>query len=80
MDTSHLEGVVTAYRQSSVLDTDGCLKLDGLPFRAGDSVEVIIFFNARKPDDWEEFPFRGAAYRYDRPTDPLFDDCVASEK
>jgi hypothetical protein len=58
-----------AHRAEVVLIEDGKLALDRLPFRAGQTVEVIVLPTpAPEP---EAFPSRGSVLRYDQPTDPV---------
>ena len=58
-----------AHRVEAILSEDGKLLLDHLPFRAGQSVEVIIL-PAPKSAAPGSHPLRGTILRYDRPTDP----------
>jgi hypothetical protein len=57
-----------------VLERDGTLTLDHLPFLAGDSLEVIIVPRGavRQPDN--AYPLRGTAVDYDRPFEPAAAD------
>jgi len=61
MSTHHVE--VT-------LAQDGQLVLDELPFRAGDTVEVIIHARRSKPNG-NEYPLRGQPIKYLYPTEPV---------
>jgi hypothetical protein len=54
---------MTAHRIEATLTEDGKLSLDNLPFRAGQSVEVIVLPAAH--------PLTGTVLRYERPTDPV---------
>jgi hypothetical protein len=58
-----------AHRIEVVLAEDGKLLLDGLPFRAGQAVEVIVL-PANRPVSPAQ-ALRGTVLRYDRPTDPV---------
>lgn len=60
-----------AHRIETVLAEDGKLSLDHLPFRAGQSVEVIVL-PAPQPTA-NGHPLRGTVLRFDRPTDPVDD-------
>ena len=60
-----------AHRTESVLTADGKLVLDRLPFRAGETVEVIVL--PVPPVQPTPSPPRGTVVRYDRPTDPVAD-------
>jgi hypothetical protein len=60
-----------AHRVEAVLAEDGKLSLDRLPFRAGQTVEVIVLPAAQSPPPGT--PLRGTVLRFDRPTDPVDD-------
>jgi hypothetical protein len=58
-----------AHRIEVVLSEDGKLLLDQLPFRAGQTVEVIVLpVPGPIPSD---HPLRGTVLRYDEPTAPV---------
>ena len=59
---------LTAHRIETVVPPDGTLTLNGLPFRAGQPVEVIVL---PKPAEAPTYPLRGLPVRYDRPTEPV---------
>jgi hypothetical protein len=59
-----------AYRVETSVDKDGCLILKGLPFKAGDTVEVIILRNFKRSKKGT-YPLRGKPIRYDNPTEPV---------
>jgi len=51
------------YRVDTRVSSDGSLTIRGLPFQAGDEVEVII--RSRKPrEDAKCYPLRGKPVRY----------------
>lgn len=60
--------MIPAHRIESVLSEDGKLLLDHLPFRAGQTVEVIVLplSHATTPSP----SLRGTVLRYDQPTAP----------
>jgi hypothetical protein len=60
-----------AFKTEAVVTPDGTLTLRGLPFGAGDRVEVIVLGQPRPAVASEEYPLRGQVLRYDRPTDPV---------
>lgn len=64
-----------AHRAAAVISEDGKLSLAGLPFLAGQAVEVIVLAvptpAALQPTD---HPLRGSVLQYDRPFDPVDDD------
>jgi hypothetical protein len=55
------------YRVETRVSSDGSLTLKGLPFQAGDRVEVII--RSQKPEErkGECYPLRGKPIRYADP-------------
>lgn len=70
---------MNAHKVEAVLSEDGTLILRGLPFHAGDAVEVIIL-EAKTPQPQEAppsqlktnlYPMRGKLLRYDDPTEPV---------
>ncbi|MEH2023254.1 hypothetical protein [Nostoc sp.] len=70
---------MNAHKVEAVLSEDGTLILRGLPFHAGDAVEVIIL-EAKTPQPQEVppsqletnlYPMRGKLLRYDNPTEPV---------
>ncbi|MBX9583395.1 MAG: hypothetical protein K2X87_24090 [Gemmataceae bacterium] len=61
------------HRSEIVLAEDGKLSLAGLPFRAGDAVEVIVLPAAGPADPNAPHPLHGSVLRYDRPFDPVDD-------
>jgi hypothetical protein len=56
------------YKVETKLSKDGSLNLTGLPFKAGDDVEVIIRKRAIREDEKNRYPLRGKPLRY---TDPF---------
>jgi len=61
-----------AHRIEVVLNEDGKLSLDNLPFRAGQAVEVIVLPSVR-PAVSTGHPLGGMVLRYDDPTAPVAD-------
>ena len=69
---------MNAHKIETVLNEDGTLTLRGLPFRAGDTVEVIILDHSSQQEqglnqpDKNLYPLRDTQpYRYDDPTEPV---------
>ena len=62
-----------AHRIETSLLQDGQLKLDKLPFQAGQAVEVIILPQASVLQNDTPYPLRGTSVQYERPTDPVAD-------
>jgi hypothetical protein len=62
------------YRVETVIEKDRTLTLDNLPFRVGDTVEVIIVERPALGPGADRYPLRGKPLRYDRPTDPVAEE------
>jgi hypothetical protein len=71
--------IMNTHKIETVLTEDGTLTLQGLPFHAGDTVEVIIL-QAKTPQrqdavnsqsEKNRYPLRGTVIRYDDPTEPV---------
>ena len=58
------------HRTDTILTRDGELTLDHLPFRAGQSVEVLVVPIQNAPTRAER-PLLGAVVRFENPTDPV---------
>ena len=56
------------YRVETEIGSDGSLTLKGLPFQAGDRVEVIVRGAAVAGGNGDRYPLRGKPFRY---TDPF---------
>ena len=62
-----------AHRIETTVTEDGRLSLDGLPFKKGERVEVIVLDAVtRKPQS--DYPLRGQPVRYERPFDAVAPD------
>lgn len=70
---------MNAHKMEAVLAEDGTLTLRGLPFHAGDAVEIIILeaktlqqtvATLNQPEA-NHYPLRGKVVRYDDPTEPV---------
>jgi hypothetical protein len=60
-----------AYTFERTVGKKGTLKLENLPFRAGEKVEVIVIpRSARQPDE-QRYPFWGKPLSYENPTGPV---------
>ena len=62
------------YRRQIVVPSDGTLTLKGLPFRPGDSVEIVVRSCTQKRIGGKPYSLRGTPIRY---VDPL--ESVAEE-
>lgn len=66
---------MNAHKLAVTLLEDGILVLKGLPFHAGDTVEIIILEQPKEqsasPPQQTEYPLQGKQpYRYDDPFEP----------
>ena len=62
---------MNAHRIETTIDQDGTLILNGIPFQAGDQVEVIILQRPPKPNGDNPYPLRGQPLNYDVPIEPV---------
>jgi hypothetical protein len=60
-----------AYRSEATITQDGSLTVKGLPFRAGERVEVIVLQSSPQAIAANCYPLRGTPLRYDQPTAPV---------
>ncbi len=63
-----------AYRTETTISQDGNLSIEGLPFRKGDEVEVIILIQERTKTARERYPLRGKPISYHQPFDSVAED------
>ena len=59
------------FRAETTVASDGTLTLEGIPFRAGDKVEVIVRARERKG---RQYPLRGTPVRFDDPFTGVVED------
>ncbi len=69
-----MDTTIPAHRIETTLERDGTLTLEHLPFRAGQSVEVIILPRSAEAKAADPYPLHGTPFRYDRPTDPVAEE------
>jgi hypothetical protein len=62
------------YHVEAILQRDGALTLDQLPFPAGQAVEVIIVPHAGGPEPANPYPLHGTPVRYEHPFEPVAED------
>lgn len=62
------------HRIEKVIQTNGTIFLDNLPFDEGEKVEIIIL-KRNSTDEKRLYPLRGTNYRYENP----FESVVAPE-
>jgi len=60
-----------AYHVQTTVANDGTLKLNNLPFSAGESVEVIILTRPSTSPRQNPYPLRGTPVTYIDPTEPV---------
>ncbi len=62
-----------AYHVQTAVAHDGSIKLNNLPFRAGDAVEVIILMRPSASPHLKQnpYPLRGTPITYIDPTEPV---------
>jgi hypothetical protein len=62
---------MNAHRIETILTENGTLILRGIPFQAGDTVEVIILERRSPHPASNPYPLHGTVIRYDGPTEPV---------
>jgi hypothetical protein len=65
---------VQAYRLEAIIQEDGSLTLQHLPFRAGERVEVIVLEQASKGGEPARYPLHGTRVTYVDPAEPVAED------
>jgi hypothetical protein len=60
----HPGAVPQVLRVETIVSNDGTLVIAGLPFQAGDRVEVIVRDRLREQADGQRYPLRGKPIRY----------------
>ena len=59
-----------AYRVETKISQDGKLSIKGLPFRKGDTVEVIVL-SQKKIASSNRYPLQGKPIQYQKPFDSV---------
>ena len=62
------------YRIEKIVARDGKLTIQGLPFRPGEKVEIIILSHSRNRESVKGYALRGQAVRYETPHEPVAQD------
>ena len=62
---------MSEHRVETTIKKDGTLTLTDLPFKEGESVEVIIFTHPSESAKQYEYPLRGKPIQYKNPTEPV---------
>ena len=65
---------MNTFRLDTTLTKDGTLTLSGLPFQAGDSVEVIIVPRTAVSAIENGYSLRGKVIQYDKPTESVAEE------
>ena len=60
-----------AYRTETVVARDGTLIMRGIPFHAGEKVEVVILSRSYEIKGKERYPLRGKPVRYIAPVESV---------
>lgn len=63
-----------AYRVETVLQFNGTVTLEHLPFQAGEAVEVIVLARPTEARLSPSYPLRGTHIQYVQPTEPVAQD------
>ena len=66
--------MMQAYRVEATVEADGTLRIDAVPFSAGERVEVIVLPVHAEGTRGNPYPLRGLPYRFERPTDPVAEE------
>ena len=61
-------------RVEKIIQSNGTIVLENLPFMEGDTVEIIILKSDSKSEE-EPYPLRGTVYKYENP----FESVVPTE-
>ncbi len=71
MWTMAVEVVMGAYRVETTLTKDSTLMLNSLPFKAGETVEVVIQTKPTTQSVGPRYPLKGLPATYSDPTGPV---------
>jgi hypothetical protein len=58
--------MTTTFYTAAVVEEDGTLRLEHLPFAKGDAVQVYV--SATKPSPMDRHPLAGTVLKYEHPT------------
>jgi hypothetical protein len=62
-----------AHHTKAILDSNGGLHIEALPFSAGESVEVIVFPSASNSKNGNSYPLHNTPITYVDPYEPVND-------
>lgn len=60
-----------AYRVETIIENDGSVTLQHLPFQAGESIEVIVLPRLAEDNSIERYPLRGQPVQLKDPFEPV---------
>ena len=63
-ERAHPSAASPVYRAETIVSNDGTLTIVGLPFQAGDRVEVIVRDRPREQQSDQRYPLRGKPIHY----------------
>lgn len=63
-----------AYRIDVVVEEDGTITIGGLPFRAGERLEVILLQTSGRINRADLYPLRGESAKYEKPFEGVVGD------
>jgi hypothetical protein len=66
--------VPQVFRAETIVSSDGTLTIAGLPFHAGDRVEVIVRDRLREQASGQRYPLRGKPIRYADPFESVAEE------
>ena len=59
-----------AHRVETVVQPNGVVILEDLPFKQGEKVEIIIIEAPKESSAKNRYPLRGSVYEYEAPFEP----------
>ncbi|MEC4984160.1 MAG: hypothetical protein SAJ37_00345 [Oscillatoria sp. PMC 1068.18] len=59
-----------AHRIETTITENGTLHLKNLPFKSGETVEIIVLERNSQPPNSNPYPLRGKVIRYEDPFEP----------
>lgn len=65
---------MSTHHRETKLTEDGKLTLNDLPFRAGETVEVIVVSHSSRAKSNNSYSLRGKRVRYVEPTEPVAEE------
>lgn len=65
---------MNTHRLEIALTENGKITLENLPFKAGETVEIVISTSNKIPQLDQPFPLEGTVYYYDEPFEPVAED------